>query len=284
MHWKTMRAGSGGLVHVLSEFHERPAGNGRWSDLYLRVASALVLGPLALFCLWRGGLAWSLLIGLAMAGLGHEWARLARLSQTWTLGGLQLLAWVVMLLFGFQFGLQSIVIITFITWLAFGRFAAVGMPYAGLGGLCLIWLRNRPGVGLSDTAFLILVIWGTDIGAYAVGRLLGGAKLAPRISPGKTWSGALGGLVLGAACGAGLAAATLGDSGYAFSVGLVLSFVAQAGDLLESAIKRKLGVKDSARTIPGHGGLFDRLDGFLTAAPLAALLAASMQGGMGLWG
>ncbi len=166
----------------------------------------------------------------------------------------------------------------------FGRFAAAGVPYAGLGGICLVWLRHRPEAGLIDTGFLILVIWGTDIGAYLVGRLLGGAKLAPRISPGKTWSGAAGGLVLGAACGAGLAAVTRDAPGHAFVAGLLLSFVAQAGDLLESAIKRKLGVKDSGRTIPGHGGLFDRLDGFLTAAPLAVLFAACMHGGMALWG
>ncbi|MBU6448363.1 MAG: phosphatidate cytidylyltransferase [Rhodospirillales bacterium] len=279
-----MRAGSVGLVPALSERFDKPARNGRWSDLCVRMASALVLGPIALFCLWRGGLAWTMLIGVAMAGLGHEWARLAKLRNAWPLLGLLVLIWLVSWVYGVSTGIQATVFMTFVAWLAYGRFAAAGVPYAGLGGVCLIWLRQRPGVGLEDTAYLILVIWGTDIGAYAVGRLLGGRKLAPRISPGKTWSGALGGLVLGAACGAGLAAVTLGAPIYAFGAGLMLSFIAQAGDLLESAIKRKLGVKDSARTIPGHGGLFDRLDGFLTAAPLAALLAASMHGGVGLWG
>ncbi len=269
---------------ALSEPFDKPARNNRWSDLYLRAASALVLGPIALFCLWRGGLAWTMLIGVAMAGLGHEWARLSKLRHAWHFAGLLTLIWLTTSIFGMIHGLQSIVFITFMALLSYSRFAAAGVPYAGLGGVCLIWLRQQPGVGLEDTAYLILVIWGTDIGAYAVGRLLGGAKLAPRISPGKTWSGALGGLVAGGACGAGLAAATLGAPLHAFGVGLVLSFIAQAGDLLESAIKRKLGVKDSARTIPGHGGLFDRLDGFLTAAPLAALLAAGMHGGMGLWG
>jgi phosphatidate cytidylyltransferase len=120
--------------------------------------------------------------------------------------------------------------------------------------------------------FLVAVIWATDIGAYLAGRLLGGAKLAPRISPGKTWSGSLGGLVLAMLAGPLLA----GGSGFslrALAAALLLSLCAQAGDLLESAIKRKLGVKDSGRTIPGHGGLFDRLDGFLAAAPVAVILA-----------
>ncbi|MBU6419602.1 MAG: phosphatidate cytidylyltransferase [Proteobacteria bacterium] len=263
---------------------DKPTVNNRWADLSVRAASALVLGPLALFCLWRGGLAWEIMIGVAMVGLGHEWAKLARLRQAWAFAGLLLLIWAITEVFGVNAGLQAVIFVGLAAWFVLGRFAAAGVPYAGFAGVCMIWLRHRPDVGLEDTSFLILVIWGTDIGAYAVGRLLGGRKLAPRISPGKTWSGALGGLVLGGACGAGLAAVTLGAPGYAFGAGLVLSFIAQAGDLLESAIKRKLGVKDSGRTIPGHGGLFDRLDGFLTAAPVAVLLAASMHGGMGLWG
>lgn len=269
---------------ILSEAMDKPDGNSRWSDFYLRAASALVLGPLALFCLWRGGVAWDLLIGVALAGLGHEWARLSGLRHAWQLAGVMLLVWAATLLLGVRAGLEAVIFLGLASSLLFGRFAALGVPYAGLGGISLLWLRHRPEAGLIDAAFLILVIWGTDIGAYLVGRLLGGAKLAPRISPGKTWSGAFGGLVLGAACGAVLAAATQGAPVYAFAAGLALSFVAQAGDLLESAIKRKLGVKDSGRTIPGHGGLFDRLDGFLTAAPLAALFAACMHGGVALWG
>lgn len=279
-----MRAGSGGSVPALSELVDKPQTSNRWSDLYVRAASALVLGPLALFCLWRGGVAWELLIGVAMAGLGHEWARLAGRRQAWPLGCIMLLIWAITLALGISAGLQAVVFLGLAAWPVFGRFVAAGVPYAGLGGISLLWLRQRPEAGLIDAAFLILVIWGTDIGAYLVGRLIGGAKLAPRISPGKTWSGALGGLVIGAGCGAGLAMVTQGVPGRAFGAGLVISFVAQAGDLMESAIKRKLGVKDSGRTIPGHGGLFDRLDGFLTAAPLAALFAACVHGGLALWG
>jgi phosphatidate cytidylyltransferase len=157
----------------------------------------------------------------------------------------------------------------------------LGIPYIGIGGFSLLWLRLQPAEGLSATLFLVAVIWSTDIGAYLAGRFIGGAKLAPRISPGKTWSGSLGGLVIGGIVGALMAHfADWGIALAALFAALLLSLCAQAGDLLESAIKRKLGVKDSGRTIPGHGGLFDRLDGFLAAAPVAVILAVLMHHGV----
>lgn len=279
-----MQAGNDDSVRALAELEKNRAAQSRWSDFYIRTASASVLGPLVLFCLWRGGIAWDLLMGVAMGGLGHEWGRLSRLKQAWPLAGVLLIIWACMLFAGFSAGLQAIIYLTVAVWLVFGRMAAAGVPYAGFGGILLMWLRHRPEVGLVDSAFLLLVIWGTDIGAYLAGRLIGGPKLAPRISPGKTWSGAIGGLLAGAAVGVGVALTTPGSLYHAFGAGLLVSLCAQFGDLMESAIKRKLGVKDSGRTIPGHGGLFDRLDGFLTAVPLAALLAACVQGGMALWG
>ena len=279
-----MPVGNGDSVPALPEVEKPRAAAGRWSDFYLRTASALVLGPVVLFCLWRGGIAWDLLMGVAMAGLGHEWGRLSKLKQAWPLAGVLLIIWACMLFLGFNGGFQAILYLTIGVWLVFGRLAATGVPYAGFGGIFLMWLRHRPEVGLVDAVFLFLVIWGTDIGAYLAGRLIGGPKLAPRISPGKTWSGAIGGLLAGGLLGVGVALASKGSPVYAFGAGLLVSLCAQLGDLMESAIKRKLGVKDSGQTIPGHGGLFDRLDGFLTAAPLAALLAACVQGGMALWG
>jgi phosphatidate cytidylyltransferase len=131
--------------------------------------------------------------------------------------------------------------------------------------------------------FLVVVVWATDVGAYLVGRVIGGVKLAPKISPGKTWSGSAGGLLIGAFTGALMTRGIHGIDWWAVIPAGLLSFFAQAGDLLESAVKRRLGVKDSGATIPGHGGLFDRLDGFLAAAPLAALLALYAQGGLPLW-
>jgi phosphatidate cytidylyltransferase len=181
-------------------------------------------------------------------------------------------------------GLEALVFGLVILGLLFNWFLAAGLPYAGIGAIALLWLRLQPGVGLTDTLFLVFVVWSTDVGAYAAGRVIGGAKLAPKISPGKTRAGAVGGLLAAAVIGGFAAGGGHGFNVLAVPAAVVLSVFAQAGDLLESAIKRHLGVKDSGRTIPGHGGLFDRLDGFLTAAPLAALLALSAPGGLPLWG
>jgi phosphatidate cytidylyltransferase len=261
--------------------------SGRWADFGVRLASAMVLGPIALLCLWHGGLAWTIFIAAALAGMGIEWAKLAMLdlgdAATWLIVA-GLLAALALGHFGLAYGFAALAAAAAGLWLTSGWFAAAGIPYAGVGALSLLWLRLQPEHGLYDTMFLVVVIWCTDIGAYLVGRLVGGKKLAPKISPGKTWSGSVGGLLIG-----GLAAAMLAAKGHgvdlaALPAGFALSVFAQAGDLLESWIKRKLGVKDSGRTIPGHGGLFDRLDGFLAAAPVAALLALSVHGGLPLWG
>jgi phosphatidate cytidylyltransferase len=255
-----------------AETPARPAGDGTWSDFGLRLASALILAPIALGALWRGGLAWQALVAVAMVGLAAEWSRLAGLQRwNFALFAAVLGAWLLAVLLGWLAGLLALLLFTMVTAWRFGWFAACGIPYIGIGAFSLLWLRLQPQAGLHDTMFLVAVIWATDIGAYMAGRLLGGARLAPRISPGKTWSGSLGGLVL-----AMLAGTLLGGGGFplrALAAALLLSLCAQAGDLLESAIKRKCGVKDSGRTIPGHGGLFDRLDGFLAAAPVAVILA-----------
>jgi phosphatidate cytidylyltransferase len=254
----------------------------RWSDFRTRTASALVLGPLAIFCAWQGGVAWDLLLLVAMAGLGWEWGALAGLARSYVLAIILGLVWASVMVAGPVAALAAVAVLWLGVSLRLGRFAGYGVPYAGLGGIALLWLRHQPS-GLEDTVFLVMVVWGTDIGAYLAGRLIGGPKLAPKISPGKTWAGSIGGLLIAAAIGALLAAAMEGSALAAFAAGGLLSLCAQAGDLLESAIKRKLGVKDSGRTIPGHGGLFDRLDGFLAAAPVAALLALCVQGGVPLW-
>jgi phosphatidate cytidylyltransferase len=133
--------------------------------------------------------------------------------------------------------------------------------------------------------FLLFTVWASDVGAYLVGRWLGGPRLAPRISPGKTRSGALGGLIAAIAVGL-LAAHFLSDAATIWRAALVaavLGIVSQLGDLLESFVKRRLEVKDSGHLIPGHGGLFDRLDGILAAAPVAAVLALALGRGVVLW-
>ncbi|OYV32753.1 MAG: phosphatidate cytidylyltransferase [Rhodospirillales bacterium 20-64-7] len=261
--------------------------SGKWSDFGVRLASAAVLGPIALACVWAGGEAWRIFLLVAIVGLGREWGRLAKLPDSGYGQEFLMLALglaVVLARVGPWLGLVELAAATgFAAW-RYGRFAAVGIPYAGLGGIALIWLRLQPVHGLYDTIFLVVTVWGTDIGAYLVGRLLGGPKMAPKISPGKTWSGGVGGLLIGGVAAAILAGGGSGFDAAALPAAFLLSIFAQAGDLMESAIKRRLGVKDSGNTIPGHGGLFDRLDGFLAAAPVAALLALSMQGGLPLWG
>jgi phosphatidate cytidylyltransferase len=258
----------------------------RWSDFGIRLLSTAILGPVALLCVWSGGIAWTVLVELGLLGLGVEWARLVKGDH-----GLSILLPLALVLSsavatvaGYPASLTVMALLTALIAQRFGWFAAMGLPYAGLGGLALLWLRLQSHHGLHDTLFLLIVIWGTDTGAYLVGRVIGGAKLAPCISPGKTWSGSIGGLIAGGFCGAVVAGGLHGPDAFALLAGLLLSIFAQAGDLLESAIKRKLGVKDSGRTIPGHGGLFDRLDGFLAAAPVAVILALSVHGGLPLWG
>jgi phosphatidate cytidylyltransferase len=267
----------------------------RWADLRLRVISAAILGPLALLCLWFGGTAFVLLIGVGAVGILLEWVRMcgdrpgepaalvvaagvigamAATVDTHALAGLLVLAAATAV----SYGLAR----------AAGRsgIVAAGVPYVGLAAVALVWLRDDPTAGRADLLFLVLTVWASDIGAYLVGRWIGGPRLAPRISPGKTWSGAAGGLVGGCLCGLAVAHLYAAPSAawYVIVVAAVLGIVAQAGDLLESLIKRRFGVKDSGRTIPGHGGLLDRLDGLLTAGPVAALLALVVGRGVVLWG
>jgi phosphatidate cytidylyltransferase len=151
--------------------------------------------------------------------------------------------------------------------------------------MALIALRQDDLVGRANVTFLFLVVWASDIAAYLAGRSLGGPKLAPGISPNKTWSGAVGGLIGASAVGLG-AALLLGPGGSPARMVLVsamLGIATQSGDMLESWIKRRFGVKDSSGLIPGHGGLLDRLDGVLAAAPLAALIGAASGPGVHLW-
>jgi phosphatidate cytidylyltransferase len=156
---------------------------------------------------------------------------------------------------------------------------AAGVLYAGLVLAGPMLLRRDPQYGIVAMLFLFAIVWATDVLAYCGGRLMGGPRLAPGISPKKTWSGAVAG-ALGAVIAGGTVAAAGSATNLLAAIGLalLLSVVAQAGDLFESAVKRRFGVKDSSRIIPGHGGLMDRLDGFLAAAGAAALLGMARGG------
>jgi phosphatidate cytidylyltransferase len=156
---------------------------------------------------------------------------------------------------------------------------AGGVIYAGIVLLCPVFLRSDPQFGLPALLFLFAIVWATDILAYFVGRAAGGPLLWRQVSPNKTWAGAVGGLLGGVAAGIAVAYASGGPrAAVAGVLALILSIVAQAGDLFESAVKRRFGIKDASNLIPGHGGMMDRLDGFLVAALAAVLIGILRQG------
>ncbi|MGC1776519.1 MAG: phosphatidate cytidylyltransferase, partial [Xanthobacteraceae bacterium] len=167
------------------------------------------------------------------------------------------------------------------------RFAAVNLPawagagviYAGVALLGPTLLRGSQRPGLAALLYLFAIVWTTDIFAYLIGRAIGGPLLWPALSPKKTWSGAVGGLFGGVAAGTAVAYASVGTAPLVAGVlAVILSISAQSGDLLESAVKRRFGAKDASHLIPGHGGVMDRLDGFLVAACVAVLIGSLHQG------
>lgn len=265
----------------------------RWSDLKPRILSAAVLAPLALLCIWLGGAAFAVMVALIAGGLAFEWLGMcrqrSRLPAIMVFTALPLAvlvaAWVGIV--------QAVVLLVAATAAGIaveGGFSrthplAFGVPYLGVGAVALIWLRHPQASGGVNVIVLLLIVWSSDIGAYMVGRAIGGPRLAPAISPGKTWSGAVGGLIAAAITGL-LAATFLTHGAPSWRPGVfavLLGVVSQAGDLFESQVKRHFGVKDSGSLIPGHGGLLDRLDAVLTAAPAAALLALMLGRGVILW-
>jgi phosphatidate cytidylyltransferase len=249
--------------------------------------SATVLAPMAIAAAYLGGWFFTLFWAMAAAGIIWEWFSLVAAGQERrtlaAAGGMLMIA----LLFG-QFGrwdiavdaaLLSAVTAALLAPPTRRGWLAAGTLYAAIVVLAPMLLRADPKYGLSAIIFLFAVVWTTDSFAYFVGRSFGGPKLIPRISPNKTWSGAIGGS-LAAMCVGGLMGSLQDASAVWLAlVALVVSIIAQAGDLFESWIKRCFGAKNSSELIPGHGGLMDRLDGFITAV-LAAALIGVMRGGL----
>jgi len=247
------------------------------SNLQLRVISAVVLAVIALGLTWLGGLPFRLLCAAMVAMIFYEWTRMSRPVTAHGLGFLPEALAVVFIgaliagLPAFWLLLLAVILIAVTAIAALvrqtGQWEASGLAYASVSGLSLALLRDGDHAGLVAILFLFAVVWATDIFAYFVGRAVGGPKLAPAISPGKTRSGALGGAVGGVVAGVTLAAvAGAGNLALLGLVALVLSIVAQAGDLFESWVKRRHGRKDSGVLIPGHGGVMDRVDGLVAAA------------------
>lgn len=258
-----------------------------------RVASALVLAPLAIIVVLLGGWPFVLVWCLAAMIVYWEWtAEIVKAPRSAEVAGVGVLA-VAGLLGASGFPSMALLVIA----VGAGALAALGgtrrlwcgagLLYAGLvlAGPMLLRRDLHPDFGVLALFYLFAVVWATDILALFAGRRIGGPKLAPSISPKKTWSGAIAGALGGVAAGAAVAAVgsnllNLPKTNILAATGLalLLSVVAQGGDLFESAVKRRFGLKDSGRIIPGHGGLMDRLDGFLAAAGAAALLGVARGG------
>ncbi|MBL8581638.1 MAG: phosphatidate cytidylyltransferase [Rhizobiaceae bacterium] len=259
------------------------------SNLQLRVLSAVVMAALVLAVTFWGGLPARLLAAALAVAMLHEWLAMVRGGvdrRLVALAFVALLAAMAPMVFGLgaavafaTLGVGLAVVLVAARVLEQGTAAGSGLVYAALSGLSLGYLRGDDHAGLVAILFLFAVVWSTDVLAYFVGRSLGGPKLAPAISPGKTWSGALGGAAGGVLGGLLLAAAAgVGPLPLLGLVALLLSMVAQAGDLFESAIKRRNGVKDSGNLIPGHGGVMDRVDGLVAAAIALYLIGWLLAG------
>lgn len=216
------------------------APTARFRGVLLRTVSAAILGPLVLAAVWFGFPWIDLLAAIAAPIMVAEWGRLTP-------------------------GRPVMRTVTF--------------AYSIAALLALLWLRHQPSFGRETILWVVLCVWATDIGAYFLGSLAGGAKLAPSISPSKTWSGLVGGMcfaaVISSACGLAFNA---GDTPVLAMTGVALAIVAQAGDLFKSAAKRRAGVKDSGWIIPGHGGMLDRIDGLIAVLVAVGALRLAIGG------
>jgi phosphatidate cytidylyltransferase len=272
------------------------ASGGLWrrigAELPLRAAAAATLAAVALIAAWAGGFLFLACWLLASALVLWEWQRLIggeRFLARLGVGALTLAAASPFALQGSEKSALAALVLGAVLagWVAGADWRArlwsgAGVLYAGALMASPVLLRASPAYGLAAILWLYAVVWATDSMAYFGGRLIGGPKLWPRVSPGKTWAGA----VVGAAAGALVGAAVVGVLGVVgalsapssvrfapfLALGLAASIAAQLGDLFESAIKRRFGAKDSSRLIPGHGGMMDRLDSFVAAAAFAAIV------------
>ncbi|HJQ59034.1 MAG TPA: phosphatidate cytidylyltransferase [Vineibacter sp.] len=209
----------------------RPGG--RFRDLAVRAVSAAILAPLALAAVWYDFPWFDLAMALLTVLMLSEWRGMV--------GGWRRPGWLVL-----------------------------GYAYIGLAVVAAFWLRHDALAGRLTVLWLLATVWATDIFAFFAGRRFGGRKLAPSISPGKTWSGLLGGMAAAAAVSLGFVAWSSSHWLALAMWGALIAVVSQCGDLAESAMKRRFGLKDSGHLIPGHGGILDRVDGLLAALMFVA--------------
>ncbi len=272
-----------GLAALASEGTIAKGGQRR--EIVIRVATAAIIAPLGLWAVYSGGLGLTLATAACGIVAAFEWTRMAAQTE---------IAWVRRLQYAVlglcaagavlvaPHGLEAVALVSLL-----GCATASGLALAGRGSVssmafgaiytslpfgCFVWIRELAPQGQWLLVAVLAIVWTTDIGAYFAGRGFGGPLLSPRDSPNKTWTGAIGALVCAGLAGAAAARAGGGDFGHWLLFGLMISVVAQLGDLLESRFKRLYGVKDTSGFVPGHGGVLDRLDGLMAAAVAAALI------------
>jgi phosphatidate cytidylyltransferase len=262
---------------------------GRWTDLGVRAASAALLIPAVLLDIWVGGVWFKLFMAILGVLMAHEWSNIVH-ARSSTQFALHAAAAMCAAFLPDDIGvlptLATILGLTGAGLLANALrdrdktiFAFVGIPYVSLPVLALVILRQNDSLGVHAIMWLMLVVWATDTFAYFTGRVIGGPKLAPRLSPKKTWAGLIGGMAGAAVISSIYAVIYLpGWLGLAFAA-MALAVVAQLGDIFESALKRTYNVKDSGTLIPGHGGVLDRVDGLAAAAVVALLIGFARHSG-----
>lgn len=258
---------------------------------WTRVATGVVAAPLFLLLVYLGFPYFNLLVALIAAVMAWEFTRMdgeGGAKRRGLIAVASVGAVVAASLVNAPVALLIVLVTTIAVLIAdqvAGRkgFHVVqgAIPYVAVPAISLVIVATH---GWETMFWFLAVVWMTDIGAYAFGRMIGGPKLAPSISPNKTWSGAIGGLVTGTAAGLGfLMAFDVSPSVTLFAVSLAIGVLTEIGDLFESGLKRKYQVKDSGGIIPGHGGVMDRFDGLWAAAPLAAILCVVFEGGVRTW-
>ncbi len=256
-------------------------------DLTARVASALILGALAVAVVIAGSPFFESLVVIAAALMGREWSTLAGVAPgAWPTLILMLAPPLIGIGIAGGVWMESAMFAAAVPVLLLMAFAgrdntlgiwlAAGFTYVALPVSALIWMRGLDH-GLLAVGWVFATVWAADIGAFAVGRTVGGPKLAPRISPNKTWAGLCGGVALAGIAGGAFATWLMPEAhaGVRTLLGVMVGVASQAGDLLESGIKRHFGVKDTGTLIPGHGGVLDRVDGLAVAVPLIGLYEAA---------
>lgn len=268
---------------------DKPAKRFMTRELAVRIAAALVLIPIALLDVWAGSVWFELGIAMIAAIMAAEWCRIVHRGSQFQFA-LHALAAIGAILVVSRSGTATALQVIAACWAmslvtevlrskSGSRWAWWGVPYIALPGLALILIRQSPEYGLFAVLWLFAVVWSADTLAYVFGRLIGGPKLAPTISPNKTWAGLCGAIAGGVIAGAVMGWYSALPTVWPLLVaGGVLAVLEQLGDLFESAAKRRFGVKDFGRIIPGHGGVLDRVDGLIFAAVAAAAFGYARGG------